>query len=66
MGESVDDVYEDVGCVTGFVGVCILIGMQARLEEQHLLKLHGDSYADYVARVGRLIPKLWYVGGMHS
>ncbi len=29
---------------------------QARLEERQLLAIHGDSYRDYAARVGRFVP----------
>ena len=43
------------------VGVVLLIAaieMQVRsVEEPHLRRLHGDSYADYEARVGRLVPR---------
>jgi protein-S-isoprenylcysteine O-methyltransferase Ste14 len=30
---------------------------KARNEERHLLSLHGQAYADYVARTGRFIPR---------
>jgi protein-S-isoprenylcysteine O-methyltransferase Ste14 len=44
--------------LVGWVAVAQLIGVQVRLEEQHLLWLHGSVYADYSARVGRFLPKL--------
>jgi protein-S-isoprenylcysteine O-methyltransferase Ste14 len=31
----------------------ILMQVQVRLEEQHLLQLHGQSYATYCSRVRR-------------
>jgi protein-S-isoprenylcysteine O-methyltransferase Ste14 len=34
-----------------------LMAMKARNEEAHLLRLHGDSYASYVARTGRFLPR---------
>jgi protein-S-isoprenylcysteine O-methyltransferase Ste14 len=34
----------------------VLLQVQARLEEAHLLQLHGASYAAYRARVGRFLP----------
>jgi protein-S-isoprenylcysteine O-methyltransferase Ste14 len=33
-----------------------LLAVQARIEEQHLLAMHGDTYREYAARVGRFIP----------
>jgi protein-S-isoprenylcysteine O-methyltransferase Ste14 len=42
--------------VMGLLMVAALIGMQVRLEEQHLLDSHGPSYAAYAARVGRFVP----------
>ncbi len=34
-----------------------LMAMKARSEEAHLLRMHGDSYARYVARTGRFLPR---------
>jgi protein-S-isoprenylcysteine O-methyltransferase Ste14 len=34
----------------------VLLHVQARLEEQHLLERHGRAYAAYRARVGRFLP----------
>jgi protein-S-isoprenylcysteine O-methyltransferase Ste14 len=34
----------------------VLLQVQARLEEAHLLRQHGASYAAYCARVGRFLP----------
>lgn len=39
--------------------VCLVVALelQVRLvEEPHLLRTHGDAYADYAARVGRFVP----------
>lgn len=45
--------------VTGWF--CALVGIEIqvrRVEEPHLLRLHGEPYAHYVATVGRFLPKL--------
>jgi protein-S-isoprenylcysteine O-methyltransferase Ste14 len=34
----------------------VLLWVQARLEEAHLLRQHGAAYAEYCARVGRFFP----------
>jgi len=34
----------------------LLVSLQVRLEEEHLLRLHGDAYRAYAARVGRFLP----------
>jgi protein-S-isoprenylcysteine O-methyltransferase Ste14 len=34
----------------------VLLHVQARLEEEHLLARHGTAYAEYRARVGRFLP----------
>jgi len=39
-----------------FVLAVVLIAVQVRLEEQHLLTMHGAAYAAYAARVGRFVP----------
>lgn len=40
----------------GLVWTLTLLGMQARLEERHLLGIHGDEYRAYASRVGRFLP----------
>jgi protein-S-isoprenylcysteine O-methyltransferase Ste14 len=47
----------------GWVAVAQLIAVQVRLEETHLLRLHGDAYARYAARVGRFVPALGRLSG---
>ncbi len=42
--------------VCGFVYAATLIALQTRLEERHLLVIHGERYRDYAARVGRFVP----------
>ncbi len=42
--------------VMGLLVAVILIMLQARLEEVHLLDLHGAGYARYASRVGRFVP----------
>lgn len=44
--------------VMGYVTVALMVAVQVRLEEQHLLRLHGATYARYAARVGRFFPGL--------
>ena len=39
--------------LTATVALELSIQLQVRLEEQHLLRLHGDVYRDYCARVRR-------------
>lgn len=34
----------------------LLVSLQVRLEEDHLLRLHGETYRAYAARVGRFLP----------
>jgi protein-S-isoprenylcysteine O-methyltransferase Ste14 len=34
----------------------LLVTIQARLEEVHLLAQHGDAYRAYAAQVGRFVP----------
>ena len=38
------------------VQVALWIALQARLEEAHLGRQHGEAYAAYAARVGRFVP----------
>lgn len=49
--------------VMGFLTICILLELQTRLEEQHLLRLHGESYRVYAGRVGRFVPMF---GKLHA
>jgi protein-S-isoprenylcysteine O-methyltransferase Ste14 len=35
-----------------------LMHLKARNEEAHLASVHGDAYAQYVARTGRFVPRL--------
>ena len=41
---------------TGWVFFAWVLALQVRLEEAHLLQLHGPAYAAYAARVGRFVP----------
>ena len=43
--------------VVGLVHLVLMI-IKARNEERHLLAVHGDAYARYVARTGRFVPRL--------
>ena len=40
------------------VAVAVALALQTRLEEQHLVALHGDRYLAYAARVGRFVPRV--------
>ncbi|MCE9673287.1 isoprenylcysteine carboxylmethyltransferase family protein [Myxococcus stipitatus] len=42
--------------VMAWFDAALLVSLQARLEEAHLLRLHGDSYLAYASRVGRFWP----------
>ena len=44
--------------VMGRAGSTLLIMLQARLEEQHLLALHGEAYRRYASAAGRFLPGL--------
>jgi protein-S-isoprenylcysteine O-methyltransferase Ste14 len=37
----------------------VLLNVKARNEELHLLQVHGDTYAHYLARTGRFLPRRW-------
>jgi protein-S-isoprenylcysteine O-methyltransferase Ste14 len=39
------------------------ISWHVRLEERHLLAMHGDAYRRYAARTGRFVPGLGRLGG---
>jgi protein-S-isoprenylcysteine O-methyltransferase Ste14 len=36
-----------------------LMNLKARNEERHLLAMHGESYASYLAQTGRFLPRLF-------
>jgi protein-S-isoprenylcysteine O-methyltransferase Ste14 len=38
--------------------IAFQIGVQARLEEMHLQRLHGSAWQQYAARSGRFLPRL--------
>ena len=42
--------------VMGWWVYVLLVSLQVRLEEQHLLALHGVRYREYATRVGRFFP----------
>lgn len=46
-------VFPAAGTFALFIAGEILMQLQVRLEEQHLLQLHGQPYADYCSRVRR-------------
>ena len=50
--------------VTGLVLVYVLIGFQARAEEEHLVRQHGDAFVRWARRVGRFVPGVgrWTAG----
>ena len=37
----------------------VCVGFKVADEEAHLMSVHGSIYRDYVARTGRLLPRLW-------
>lgn len=48
--------------VCGAIYATTLISLQTRLEERHLVRLHGEQYRQYAARVGRFLPGLGRLG----
>lgn len=42
--------------LVGALHVAFVVGLQARLEEEHLANVHGDTYRRYASRVGRFVP----------
>jgi protein-S-isoprenylcysteine O-methyltransferase Ste14 len=43
-----------IGCAVALV----LVSLQVRLEERHLVETHGSEYMSYASRVGRFLPWL--------
>ena len=43
-----------IGCSVALV----LVSLQVRLEERHLVEIHGSAYISYGSRVGRFVPWL--------
>ena len=51
--------------IAGLLALAIGLELQVRLvEEPHLMRAHGDEYADYAARVGRFAPGLGTLHGV--
>jgi len=49
----------NVVVIAGFLALFVGLELQVRLvEEPYLLRVHGDTYAAYAARVGRFLPRL--------
>ena len=49
--------------IVGLVGLWLALELQVRVvEEPYLLRLHGTTYADYAARVGRFVPGVGRIG----
>ncbi|MHB8875296.1 MAG: methyltransferase family protein [Myxococcaceae bacterium] len=44
--------------VLGWAFLLYVLALQVRLEEEHLLRLHGEPYRAYASRVGRFAPLL--------
>lgn len=44
--------------VMGWVFLAFNLALQVRLEEAHLLRMHGDAYRRYAAAAGRFVPRL--------
>lgn len=43
--------------IAGLVGVVVALELQVRVaEEPYMLRVHGEAYLDYAARVGRFVP----------
>lgn len=51
--------------IAGLLAIVAAFELQVRLvEEPHLLRVHGEEYADYAARVGRFVPGLGTLHGV--
>jgi protein-S-isoprenylcysteine O-methyltransferase Ste14 len=51
--------------IAGLLALAVGLELQVRLvEESHLLRTHGNEYADYAARVGRFAPGLGIFHGV--
>jgi protein-S-isoprenylcysteine O-methyltransferase Ste14 len=57
IGAGIAMVTPAVWTVVGTLAYLLMIRWQTLFEERHLLALHGDAYRDYVARVGRFLPR---------
>jgi protein-S-isoprenylcysteine O-methyltransferase Ste14 len=42
--------------IMGWIWVMTMLGMQARLEERHLVHMHGEAYRAYARSAGRFVP----------
>jgi protein-S-isoprenylcysteine O-methyltransferase Ste14 len=42
--------------VMGWILYVFIIGLQVRTEEEHLLRMHGETYRAYASRTGRFLP----------
>jgi len=49
-------VVPSVASIALWLGTVLVLAFQSRLEEIHLVTLHGDAYRAYAARVGRFWP----------
>ncbi len=54
----------NVLAIAAFLTLVTALELQVRLvEEPHLLRVHGKTYADYAGRVGRFVPGLGLLDG---
>jgi protein-S-isoprenylcysteine O-methyltransferase Ste14 len=54
----------NVLAIAAFLTLVTALELQVRLvEEPYLLRVHGQAYADYAARVGRFVPRLGLLRG---
>ncbi len=54
----------NVIAIAGFLALLVGLELQVRrVEEPYLLRVHGDAYAAYAARVGRFVPGLGLLRG---
>ncbi|BBY82933.1 isoprenylcysteine carboxylmethyltransferase family protein [Mycolicibacterium pulveris] len=59
FGLGIALVTPNVVALAGFVILVVTIELQVRaVEEPYLLAVHGDTYREYTARVGRFVPGL--------
>lgn len=54
-----------VVALLAFLALVVALELQVRVvEEPHLLRTHGDAYAEYGARVGRFVPGVGLLHGL--
>ena len=59
LGVGIGLAMENVSIPATMLGVFVLQAIRTRTEEKYLIERFGDSYRDYMRRVGRFLPSAW-------